>query len=306
MPMSSVSATVLVPALAYLLDRLLGEPPLRWHPLVWFGRWAGALERRLYRDSIRRGGLVWMLAVLPPTLLAGGLGALPGFGPWLGAGLLMLALGARSLDEHAQAVAVPLAAGELPAARQQLARIVSRDTATLDETGIARAAVESVLENGNDAICGALFWYALAGPAGAVGYRLANTLDAMWGYRTARHERFGKVAARIDDALNWLPARLCAASYALAGDARTAWHCWRTQARHWDSPNAGPVMAAGAGALGLALGGPASYGGHLETRPALGAGRAPRAAGIGRACALVRRASGLWVLLAMLSSGLRG
>ncbi|HNK33446.1 MAG TPA: adenosylcobinamide-phosphate synthase CbiB, partial [Plasticicumulans sp.] len=266
MPMSSVSATVLVPALAYLLDRLLGEPPLRWHPLVWFGRWAGVLERRLYRDSILRGGLVWMLAVLPPTLLAGGLGALPGFGPWLGAGLLMLALGARSLDEHAQAVAVPLAAGELPAARQQLARIVSRDTATLDEAGIARAAVESVLENGNDAICGALFWYALAGPAGAVGYRLANTLDAMWGYRTARHERFGKVAARIDDALNWLPARLCAASYALAGDARTAWRCWRTQARHWDSPNAGPVMAAGAGALGLALGGPASYGGHLETR----------------------------------------
>ena len=304
--MSSVSATVLVPALAYLLDRLLGEPPLRWHPLVWFGRWAGALESRLYRDSILRGGLVWMLAVLPPTLLAGGLGALPGFGPWLGAGLLMLALGARSLDEHAQAVAVPLAAGELPAARQQLARIVSRDTAALDEAGIARAAVESVLENGNDAICGALFWYALAGPAGAVGYRLANTLDAMWGYRTARHERFGKVAARIDDALNWLPARLCAASYALAGDARTAWHCWRTQARHWDSPNAGPVMAAGAGALGLALGGPASYGGHLETRPALGAGRAPQAAGIGRACTLVRRASGLWVLLAMLSSGLRG
>ena len=183
---------------------------------------------------------------------------------------------------------------------------MSRDTAALDETGIARAAVESVLENGNDAICGALFWYALAGPAGAVGYRLANTLDAMWGYRTPRYERFGKVAARIDDVLNVLPARLCAASYALAGDAVTAWRCWRTQARHWDSPNAGPVMAAGAGALGLGLGGAASYGGHAETRPALGAGQAPRAADIGRACTLVRRAGVLWVLLAMLTCGLRG
>lgn len=294
----SVPPSVFVPALALLVDRLCGEPPLRWHPLAGFGRWAGALERRLYRDAVGRGALVWALAVLPPALAAGALGALPGLGPWLGAGLLALTLGARSLDEHAQAVAAPLAAGDLPAARGMLARIVSRDTAVLDATGVARGAVESVLENGNDAICGALFWYALAGPAGAVGYRLANTLDAMWGYRNARYERYGKAAARLDDALNWLPARLTAASYALAGDTHAALACWRAQARHWDSPNAGPVMAAGAGALGLALGGAARYAGRVEQRPALGTGRPPAAADIGRAQSLVRRASGVWVLAA--------
>jgi len=174
--------------------------------------------------------------------------------------------------------------------------IVSRDTADLDEEGISRATVESVLENGCDAIFGALFWFVLAGAAGAVLYRLANTLDAMWGYRTPRYRDFGWAAARLDDLLNWLPARLTALSYVAMGTKPAlAWRCWREQAPNWKSPNAGPVIAAGAGALGLALGGPARYHGEWQPRPALGEGLAPRAEDIGRAVALVRRALWLWL-----------
>ncbi len=193
-------------------------------------------------------------------------------------------------------MAAALQVGDLPLARERVGLIVSRDTADLDEERISRATVESVLENGCDAIFGALFWFALAWTPGVVLYRLANTLDAMWGYRTPRYRDFGWAAARLDDVLNWLPARLTALSYVLVGTRPTlAWRCWRDQAPMWKSPNAGPVMAAGAGALGLALGGPARYRGEWQQRPALGEGLAPRTEDIGRAVALVRRALWLWL-----------
>ena len=133
-------------------------------------------------------------------------------------------------------------------------------------------------------------------------YRLANTLDALWGYRTPRYLHFGWAAARLDDGLNWLPARLTALSYALVGSQPAlAWRCWREQAPFWKSPNAGPVMAAGAGALGLALGGPARYHGQWQQRPPLGEGLAPCAEDIGRAVKLVQRA--LWLWLAVIFIG---
>jgi adenosylcobinamide-phosphate synthase len=146
-------------------------------------------------------------------------------------------------------------------------------------------------------VFGVLFWFALFGGTGALLFRLANTLDAMWGYKTERFLRFGWAAARIDDLLNYLPARLTAASYALFGDTRAALFCWRRQAPGWESPNAGPVMAAGAGSLGLALGGPAIYHGKIEARPALGEGRVPCADDIARAASLVRRGILLWLTL---------
>jgi adenosylcobinamide-phosphate synthase len=123
----------------------------------------------------------------------------------------------------------------------------------------------------------------------------------MWGYRTARYERFGWAAARIDDLLNFLPARLAAFTYALCGHFAGAWRCWRAQAAQWDSPNAGPVMAAGAGALGVRLGGAAPYDGAWEDRPELGEGAAPDADAIRRALRLLQRSVALWLLLAVLA-----
>jgi adenosylcobinamide-phosphate synthase len=235
--------------------------------------------------------------VLPPAALAAWLAH-----PVLDALLLGFALGGRSLAEHARAVAASLADGRLEAAREAVGRIVSRDTGALDEEGAATAAVESVLENGNDAVFGALFWFCIAGGAGALLYRLANTLDAMWGYRDARRIYFGWAAARLDDALNFVPARLTALTYALLGETRTALACWRAQAAQWSSPNAGPVMAAGAGALKVSVGGTAMYHGAAEARPLLGAGRAANAADIARAVALVERGLLLWVVLAVAGS----
>lgn len=292
---------VLCAVLAVLLDRWLGEPR-RWHPLVGFGRVAAGLERRCNRGGRVRRRAAGLLAVLllvvgpavasvllmqqlllPIALLLHGL-------------MLTFAIGARSLHDHLRPIAQALACGDLPAARALTARIVSRDTAEATPADLAKAAVESALENGNDAVFGVLWWFALLGGPGALAFRLANTLDAMWGYRNERFEAFGWAAARFDDVLNWVPARLTALGYALLGRTREAWHCWRRQAPHWPSPNAGPVMAAGAGALGLALGGAAVYGGRLEQRPPLGQGRPARAEDIGRALRLVDATLVLWLL----------
>jgi len=294
------SAALLSAPLAILLDRLLGEPR-RFHPLVGFGSWAAAIEARLRRQAAQPlaqrliGVLAWLLALSPWLLLALWLRAELGWA--VDVLLLYFSLGARSLAEHAEAVAIPLAAGRLEEARARVGRMVSRDTSELDAHGVARAGVESVLENGNDAVFGALFWFVVAGGPGALLFRLANTLDAMWGYRTPRYRYFGWAAARLDDVLNYLPARLTALSYALLGRTRAALACWRRQAGAWDSPNAGPVMAAGAGSLGLVLGGSASYQGASEIRPWLGFGAEPVATDIRRAAALVRHALWLWLAL---------
>jgi len=285
---------------AVLLDRLLGEVS-RFHPLVGFGNLAGFIEQRLNRRSIACGLLAWLLAVGPWVALACWLRPFAPFA--VDVVLLYIAIGAQSLGRHAEAIAAPLQAGQLDAARQRLSWIVSRETATLDESGVAKGGVESVLENGNDAIFGALFCFALLGGPGAVLFRLANTLDAMWGYRTERFNLFGRFAARLDDVLNYLPARLTALSYALLGRTRTALHCWRTQAPGWDSPNAGPVMAAGAGSLGVALGGAAIYHGVEEIRPPLGLGPAPVAADLRRAVSLVNHSLWLWLAGLFLISG---
>jgi adenosylcobinamide-phosphate synthase len=154
-----------------------------------------------------------------------------------------------------------------------------------------------VLENGNDAIFAAIFWFVVLGAPGVVMYRLVNTLDAMWGYKNARYHHFGRAAARLDDVLNYLPARLTALSYAAAGKFCMAIESWRRQAAASESPTAGPVMAAGAGALSLRLGGPAIYHGQWCERPALGYGVKPCAEDIGRAIALVQRAIFIWVVV---------
>lgn len=299
---------VLCLLLGVLLDLLLGEVR-KFHPLVGFGNLANALERRLNKPAASRwtGAGAWCLAVLPLVALSLLMIFLAqGFSPWLAAVLhivlLYFCLGLRSLHEHNAAIATALQTGDLPEARKCTSYIVSRDTENADEAYLAKASVESVLENGCDAVFATLFWFILLGGPGAVLYRLVNTLDAMWGYRSARFLRFGCVAARVDDVMNWLPARLTACTYAALGKTRLAWLCWQRQAPGWPSPNAGPVMAAGAGALGLALGGAASYDGVAEVRPPLGEGDMAKAADISRALRLVETGAALWCGIALLAA----
>ncbi|KAF1048859.1 MAG: Cobalamin biosynthesis protein CobD [Herbaspirillum frisingense] len=304
------------PALALLmtagivLDLLLGEAR-RWHPLVGFGHLAKRIEGALnHAPALRlRGVLAWMLAVLPGVALTAWIIHLA---PWWLAGLLhavllYVCIGLRSLRDHTLPIARALAQGDLPAARVLTSYIVSRDTRQAGEADLAKAGVESLLENGNDAVFGTLFWFLVAGGPGAVLFRLANTLDAMWGYRNDRFLHFGWAAARIDDALNWIPARLTAWSYAWLGDRERALACWKEQAPAWSSPNAGPVMAAGAGALGVLLGGAAVYDGEVEQRPPLGRGQPAQGADIVRAWRLVAMSTALWLAavcaLALVSLG---
>lgn len=288
----------IVVLLAVLLDLWLGEPR-RYHPLAAFGRLADALEWRLNRPAQQhqrsRGALAVCMAILPWFLLVALLAKLPGLGVLLEVLILYLAIGGSSLAQHGRAVLAALLEGELILARKKLGWMVSRDTSTLDEGGVARATVESVLENGNDALFGAIFWFVLLGAPGVVLYRLSNTLDAMWGYRSPRFRDFGWFAARLDDLLNWPSARLTALAYLLSGDRARAWRCWREQGHRTDSPNAGVVMATGAGALGLQLGGPARYHGEDIDKPILGEGLSPNAWDIERAIALVQRALLWWL-----------
>ena len=175
--------------------------------------------------------------------------------------------------------------------------MVSRDKASIEPIS---ATIESVLENGNDSVFGTLFWFFVAGGSGALAYRLINTLDAMWGYKSPRYFYFGWAAARLDDLVNWIPARITALTYCLLGQTRIGFRCWWSQARHWKSPNAGPVMAAGAGALHITLGGPAQYHGEWQTRPTLGEGPAPVATDIQRALNLVRHGVYRWLVIGLL------
>jgi adenosylcobinamide-phosphate synthase len=287
--------------LALLLDAVLGEPR-RWHPLIGFGALAAAIERRLYADRRGTGIVAWGFAVIVPVALLAWLRAVSPMplAFLIDATVLYFALGWRSLGEHARPVAEALLAGDIDAARVAVGRMVSRDTQALDATRVSAAATESVLENGHDAVFGALFWFVLFGAPGVLGFRLANTLDAMWGYRTDRYNHFGWMAARADDVLGFVPARLTALTYAALGDGATAVRCWRTQAPAWDSPNAGPVMAAGAGALRVRLGGPAPYHGRWEERPELGEGAQPGAGAILRALRLVDRGVIAWVAVVLL------
>jgi adenosylcobinamide-phosphate synthase len=287
--------------LALLLDAVFGEPR-RFHPLVGFGALASAIERRFYADRRRAGVIAWCLAVVIPVLLLGWIRAVSPTPLAFAIDVLVLyfALGRQSLGEHARPVADALRDGDLIAARAAVGRMVSRDTAVLDSTRVAAAATESVLENGHDAVFGALFWFALLGAPGALLFRLANTLDAMWGYRTPRYERFGWAAARADDVLGFVPARLTAFTYAAVEDFAAGLRCWRAQAPTWDSPNAGPVMAAGAGALRVSVGGAAPYHGRWEDRPALGEGEPPDEDSIRRALRLVDRGVMAWVVAVML------
>lgn len=265
--------------LGYLADRAFGDPR-RFHPLAGFGRLGRALESRVYDDS-RPAGAAYTLALAGGAVTAGallgkGVRDRPVAGTLLTAAATWTVLGGRSLGHEALLVHGHLARGDLDAAREQVTHLVGRDPATLDAAGVARATVESVAENTADAVVAPLLWGAVAGPAGLLGYRAVNTLDAMVGHRSTRYERFGWASARLDDLANLVPARVTAALAVVLGDRpRAAARAWRRDAGRHPSPNAGPVEASFAGALGVRLGGVNVYGGVVDDRGTLGEGTPP-------------------------------
>ncbi len=272
--MSSRAAGLL---LGYAADRLLGDPR-RGHPVAGFGQAAAALERRLWRDA--RGSGVVHVTVLVGGAVALGLAAERVRRPLPRAALTAAAtwavLGGTSLDREGAAIQRLLDDGRIEDARVRLTHLVGRDTSRLEESEIVRATIESLAENTSDAVVAPLVWGAVAGIPGLLGYRAANTLDAMVGHRSARYERFGWAAARLDDVLNLPGSRLSAVlAVALGPDPTGARRTWRRDAAAHPSPNAGPVEAAFAGALGVRLGGTNVYGERVEHRAVLGDGRAP-------------------------------
>ncbi|MER6143462.1 cobalamin biosynthesis protein [Streptomyces sparsogenes] len=288
-------------ALGFLGDLATGDPR-RGHPVAAFGTAALAAERLLWRDH--RGAGALYTAVCAGGAAAGAaltVRAVRALGPARAAHTALTAaatwavLGGTTLGREARAVGGALAAGDLDAARRRLPHLCGRDPQALDERQIARAVVESVAENTSDAVVGALVWGAVAGVPGLVGFRAVNTLDAMVGHRSPRYRRFGWASARLDDLAGWPGARLTAALAALAGpDPRGAWRAWRWDGHRHPSPNAGPVEASFAGALGVRLGGTLAYGGRVEHRPVLNSGGRPvEAADIERAVRLSRRVGAL-------------
>jgi adenosylcobinamide-phosphate synthase len=281
-----VSGTALLGG--YAADLALGDPR-RWHPVAGFGQAALRVERLAYAPTRHRGAL-FAGALVTAAALAAELASRAGRGPVLAA-LTWAALGGRSLTSEARRIAALVDGGDLAGARRALPALVGRDTSELSEEQVCRAAVESVAENTADAVVGALFWGALAGPAGVAAYRCANTLDAMVGNRSERYESFGWAAARLDDLMSWPGARggaalAAAAAPLVGGSPRAAWATTRRDGPAHPSPNAGRMEAAFAGALGVTLGGPLSYGGRVELRPTLGDGRAPRPDDVRRAARL--------------------
>ncbi|MFN2538738.1 MAG: cobalamin biosynthesis protein [Mycobacteriales bacterium] len=268
------------------LDAILGDPQ-RAHPVAAFGTVAAGAERLGYKDS-RAVGAVYAVGL---TSAAVALGSLVRRRRWAVAVATWAVVGGTTLRREARVLHRLLDDDDITGARARLPHLCGRDPSYLDAAGLARATVESVAENTSDAVVAPLFWGAVAGVPGLLGYRAVNTLDAMVGHRSERYERFGWAAARLDDVANWVPARITAGLAAVLaplvdGSPRRALQaCWRDGGKH-PSPNAGPVEAAFAGALGRTLGGPLTYGARVEERPLMGNGPAPRVSDIPRAARL--------------------
>ena len=279
----------------YLTDLALADPR-RGHPVAGFGATATTVERLTYRDTRISGAihvavLVGAVGLLGAELQRRARGCGPGWSIAATAAATWVALGGTSLARTGQAMADLLDRDDIDTARGLLPALCGRDSDRLDAEGLTRATLESVAENTSDAHVAPLLWAAVGGVPAVLGYRAVNTLDAMVGHRSPRYARFGWAAARLDDAANYVAARLTAALAVLfaptvGGSPLGAVAAWRRDAGGHPSPNAGVVEAAFAGALGLRLGGPTQYRHELQIRPTLGDGVPPSVADLRRAVRL--------------------
>lgn len=268
-------------SLAVALDLLTGDPSDAFHPVRWAGRLIDLFDRLIRgRSRGRAGGSLLVLSVIAVSLglshvFLGAARLSRLYRVIAGALLIYYTISFRSLERTASAVMELLEEGQLEVARKKVGEMVGRETGDLDEPGVVRATVESVAENASDGVVAPLFYAALGGPIMAVFYRVVNTLDSMVGYKSERYRDFGRASARLDDALNYIPSRLTAASFLAAGalsgkDADNVIKVLRRDARKHESPNAGRPEAAMAGLLGVQLGGINYYGGRAEERALLG------------------------------------
>ena len=293
---------------ALIVEALLGYPA--WllrrigHPVIWAGRLIAVMDRRWNRGHYRIAAGAIAALVLLAVGGATGRGIERLASGWAGIlGIILVAttgLAQRSLWVHIGAVAAPLSGEDLAAARTALSQVVGRDTAGLDEAGIAAAGIETLAESFCDGVVAPAFWFCLLGLPGLFAFKCISTADSMIGHRDARYEQFGKACARIDDMLNWLPARLSGLLICLAG-----WNGWRVMAqdagRHL-SPNAGWPESAMAGVLGVTLGGGASYDGEWIARQTLGRGARPGTGDLRRAMRVYLRACLLlWICVGVIA-----
>jgi adenosylcobinamide-phosphate synthase len=312
--------SVALAVLAMVIELCVGYPHALvravGHPVTWIGSLIAALDNLLNRESLdprwrKAAGVITLLIVLGIAgtiafVVEHALLRLP-FGWFAVAAIASTLIAQRSLHDHAAEVAGALHNISLDAGRATVAKMVGRDTATLDEAGVARAAIESLAENFSDGVVAPVFWLAIAGLPGATLYKAINTADSMIGHRTPRHEAFGWAAARLDDLVNLPASRLSAlllvAAATLSKDAgaAAAWRALRRDAARHRSPNAGYPEAAMAGGLGLALAGPRVYGGVTVEDATMGDGRRDATfADIRRALRLYRRADA--ILLALVAA----
>lgn len=311
-----MSASLLCLLAAFILDALLGDPPSLPHPIRWMGRliiWAEPRFRAFFGNELQAGRVFAVslicgcgLAAALALHLAWRLSAPLGFA--LETVLLFYCLSARSLCQAAMEIYHLLRAGEVDAARRAVAMIVGRDVERYQGEDIARATVETVAENLVDGVLSPLFFALIGGAPLALAYKMVNTLDSMVGYKNERYLLFGRAAARIDDAANFLPARLSVFCISLAAAllpgtaAVRAWRtAWQEGPRH-SSPNAGYPEAAFAGALGLRLNGPNFYNGVLVDKPYIGASYGPvQTEHIKAACRLMYVSAALPLLAAVMA-----
>jgi adenosylcobinamide-phosphate synthase len=270
---------------AYIIDIIVGDP--RWfpHPVAIIGRWTrfveGKIRAHTTHASEKKGGIVlWFSVIIPAFFITYGIteisffiGAL--FGMITTALLASLTLAARSLYKESRVVIDALTRGDMEAARKGLSMIVGRDTANLDEAEILRAVIETVSENLSDGIVAPMFYLAVGGLPLAMTYKAVNTLDSMVGYKDAKYMDIGCFSAKMDDVLNWIPARITGfiitiASFILRFNWRDSWRIMRRDGRNHTSPNSGIPEAAVAGALGIRIGGENIYSGEIIRKPTIG------------------------------------
>lgn len=294
-------STAALLAVALLLDALLGEPDWLWsrlpHPAVLMGRAVAVLDRLLNRGEVRviKGALALALLALGALVLGE---AITWAGPVAEGLVAAILLAQRSLTDHVRAVALGLAAS-LQDGRDMVARIVSRDTRDMDAPQVARAAIESAAENFSDGVIAPAFWFLILGTPGLILYKIVNTADSMIGYRNARYEQFGKAAARADDLMNLIPARLTGLLIAVFTGQMGDWRAIVAEARQHKSPNAGWPEAATARALDVALAGPRSYDGQMRALPWVnGTGR--RRIGAAEVLAATRLLWRVWLVFLLL------